>query len=592
MDMFEKFFNLFDKKKNQDDNGGNNEPSRMQAYFEEVKKQTGSLKDKVAKNSIFKVNKKEQAPKQAQTPTSIPTQAPTPTQVPTPIPIQALETANMNIKPQRPIYTRPWFWILGVVVLIFLLGSISQGNYNRQQREKEEQAEALIGDKLLVPDTFLKTQEQVEAEFENIGLKAKFVVANFDHKAKDERPIYEGMCDELSDGCGGTYIGYDELGFGSDIDKGYYANKGDTIIVGYSDHDFGVANIPTATPTATPTSTPTLVPEMTVHFLDVGQGLSVLVRSHEKTLIYDGGGRDKSSRVVSYLQKQYIEDIDYLVSSHYDEDHVSGLIGCLNAFNVHNIIGSDYEHDSDIYQSFMDKVEEKGLEVQHPVIGDTFEFGSVKMTILSASADGNDSNSNSIVIKLENGENSVILTGDADAKAEEVIVNSGLDLKTDILSVSHHGSATSTSNLFLEKVVPEWAVISAEKDNQYGHPDKDTMDKLEAMGIEVYRNDLQEDIVATSDGSVWRWDKEPCNDYSAGNAEDEGTQPQPTQEAAAPVEAEVPPVETSSEMVWQSATGSKYHSIPDCGRMNPNKATEITIESAEAKGLGRCSKCF
>ena len=93
---------------------------------------------------------------------------------------------------------------------------------------------------------------------------------------------------------------------------------------------------------------------MTVHFLDVGQGLSVLVESEGQTLLYDGGPRSASSFVVSYLQERQISEIDYLISSHYDEDHVSGLIGCLNAFDVANVIGADYVHDSSLYDSFMD----------------------------------------------------------------------------------------------------------------------------------------------------------------------------------------------------------------------------------------------
>ena len=371
--------------------------------------------------------------------------------------------------------------------------------------------------------------------------------------------------------------------------------------------------MPTMKLTVTPIPIPE--PEMTVHFIDVGQGLSILVRSHDKNLIYDGGGRAKSSRVVSYLEKQFITDIDYLISSHYDEDHLAGLIGCLNAFNVHNVIGADYEHDSDIYKSFISKVAEKGLAVQYPAVGDTFEFGSVRMTILSTATAESDSNASSIVIKLENGENSVILTGDTNSKAEDVIVNSEFDLKTDILSVSHHGSASSTSSGFLEKVLPEWAVISVGKDNQYGHPDKDTMDKLEIMGIEIYRNDVQGDIVATSNGSEWRWDKEPCNDYSSGKRGDKGTQPaieekategqieqqvveekttkgQTEQLAEAPTIEEPQTESSDGGTVWQSATGTKYHSISDCGNMNPDNAVKITQSEAESKGLGRCKKCF
>ena len=101
---------------------------------------------------------------------------------------------------------------------------------------------------------------------------------------------------------------------------------------------------------------------MTVHFLDVGQGLSILVQSEGQNLLYDGGPRSASSYVVSYLQEQNVSEIDYPISSHYDEDHVSGLIGCLNAFQVDNVIGADYIHDSSLYGSFMDAVAAHGLK--------------------------------------------------------------------------------------------------------------------------------------------------------------------------------------------------------------------------------------
>ena len=202
---------------------------------------------------------------------------------------------------------------------------------------------------------------------------------------------------------------------------------------------------------------------MTVHFLDVGQGLSVLVESEGQTLLYDGGPRSASSFVVSYLQERQISEIDYLISSHYDEDHVSGLIGCLNAFDVANVIGADYVHDSSLYDSFMDGVAAQGLTVQHPAVGTEYEFGSGKFTILSPQNISKESNANSVAIRLTNGENSFIFTGDADYNSEADMVSSGIDLSCDVLSVGHHGSATSTSWDFLQATVPEYAVISCRK---------------------------------------------------------------------------------------------------------------------------------
>lgn len=336
--------------------------------------------------------------------------------------------------------------------------------------------------------------------------------------------------------------------------------------------------------------------DMTVHFLDVGQGLSILVQSNGENLVYDGGDRGESSFVVSYLQQQGVTDIKYLISSHYDEDHVAGLVGCVNTFNVENVIGADYVQDTKIYQSFIDGVSEKGLEIQHPAVGTEYQFGTGKFTILSpASIDSND-NDNSVAIKLTNGENSFIFTGDAESGSEAAMCSSGIDLSCDVLVPGHHGSATATSNDFLMKAVPEFAVISCGTDNQYGHPDKDTMDKLQSMDIQVYRTDKQGTVIATSTGTEISWNQEPSNDYSPGDSNDTGTQPQAVEEQ--PVVDPTPEPELTEEpemvggSVWISETGSKYHNKPDCGRMNPDKARQITESEAQNMGLDACEKCF
>lgn len=256
---------------------------------------------------------------------------------------------------------------------------------------------------------------------------------------------------------------------------------------------------------------------MKVHFLDVDQGLCILVESGDDVLIYDGGDSDTSSYVVSYLKEQGITEIDYMISSHYDSDHLSGLIGCLNAFEVKNVIGSDYEHDSRLYGSFMDAVKAEGLKVQYPEVGTKFSFGEAEFTILAPEDIVEDSNANSVAIKLTYGENSFIFTGDANVASEKKMVASGIDLNCDVLSLGHHGSSTSNSSLFLEKTVPEYAVISCGADNSYGHPHEEVVELLEAMEIDVFRSDVQGTVIAVSDGKTITWSEKPCNDYSDGD---------------------------------------------------------------------------
>ena len=370
---------------------------------------------------------------------------------------------------------------------------------------------------------------------------------------------------------------------------------------------------PEETATPTPTETPTPEPtkeagEMKVHFLDVGQGLSILVQSDGQTMIYDGGDKSTSSFVVSYLQKQNVTTIDYLISSHYDSDHMAGLIGCLNAFDVKNVISSDYEHDSKLYQSFIQTVADKGLTMQHPAVGTEFSFGSGSFQILApATIDPNDSNKNSVAIKLTNGDNSFIFTGDAENTSEKAMCESGIDLSCDVLVPGHHGSATATSWDFLQATVPEYAVISCGKDNQYGHPDKDVMDKLESMDIHVYRTDKQGTIVAVSDGTTITWNQEPCNDYSSGDESTGSSSGSSDASTGSGVRYSgwsdssqisdnstetADTTDTQGAMVWISATGSKYHSIPNCGNMNPDNARQESESQALSEGYEACKKCW
>ena len=187
---------------------------------------------------------------------------------------------------------------------------------------------------------------------------------------------------------------------------------------------------------------------MEVHFLDVEQGLSIVVQFGEEVLVYDGGDRDTSSFVVSYIEDLGITEIDYMISSHYDSDHLAGLIGCLNAFEVKNVIGSNYEHNSKLYTSFMDAVKDEGVKMQYPEAGTKYAFGDAEITILPPAEIGNDSNANSVVIKLSYGESDFIFTGDADYGSEREMVASGIKLDCEVLSLAHHGSSSGNSSLF------------------------------------------------------------------------------------------------------------------------------------------------
>lgn len=333
---------------------------------------------------------------------------------------------------------------------------------------------------------------------------------------------------------------------------------------------------------------------MAVHFIDVGQGLSILVQSGGQNLLYDGGDQEHADNVVSYLQQQNVQNIDYMISSHYDEDHVSGLIDCMNTFPVSNVIGADYAQDSDVFTEFMDTAATKGLEVRYPFVGDSYSFGTGSFTILAPDGiNAADSNNNSVVIKLENGSTSFIFTGDAEEKSEQDMIKPDVNLDCDVLCVGHHGSSSSTSWDFLEATTPEYAVISCGIDNQYGHPSEETLGRLSDMGIPVFRTDKQGTIIAQSDGSSIIWNVSPYSEEaSQGISSGTTSETSSSTSGSAGIVNTTPEPTTNSATVWLSATGSKYHRIPDCGNMNPDNARQVSQSEAQAQGYTACSKCF
>ncbi|MFZ2246019.1 MAG: MBL fold metallo-hydrolase, partial [Blautia wexlerae] len=189
--------------------------------------------------------------------------------------------------------------------------------------------------------------------------------------------------------------------------------------------------------------------DMAVHFIDVGQGLAILVQSGGENLLYDGGNRAHADEVVQYLKNQQVETIDYMISSHYDEDHLGGLVKCLDNFEVEHVLGSDYVHTSDLFNTFMNTATAHAIIVEYPSVGDTYEFGTGSFTVMAPDGISQNSNDNSVVIRLVNGNNSFMFMGDAEETSEQDMISTGMNLDCDVLSIGHHGSASSTTWDFL-----------------------------------------------------------------------------------------------------------------------------------------------
>ena len=252
----------------------------------------------------------------------------------------------------------------------------------------------------------------------------------------------------------------------------------------------------------------------------MGQGNAVLVRQEDQTMLIDGGPRESSSFVVSYLKQQGIQKLDYVLISHFDEDHLAGAIGALYNFPVETLITADYETDSSIYDSYKEAVEEKGYAPIHPSLGDTFSLGSGSFRIISPVSYGHeDENQDSVGIILENGSDRFFIGGDIGLEGEKEILEAGVDIQADVMLMNHHGSHVSRE--FFQAVNPSWAVISCGAGNSYGHPRQDTVELIQEFQVPLFRTDKQGTITAVSHGQGITFDQEPCNDYTPGDGSQE-----------------------------------------------------------------------
>ena len=323
-----------------------------------------------------------------------------------------------------------------------------------------------------------------------------------------------------------------------------------------------------------------------VHVLDVGQGLSVLIESNGHYMLYDGGDSDKSSYVVSYLQQEGVPSLDYVVASHYDSDHLNGVVGALNAFPVSNVWGPNYTTDTRVFESFNSVVSQKGLSRVQPAIGSQIQLGDATIQVLAPSGtDYSDVNNYSIAVRVQDGNTSFLITGDAEAESEAQMIASGLTLDSDVYVMGHHGSGTSTSWDLLQAATPEYAVLSCGAGNSYGHPHVESMEKLQAMEIQLLRTDKQGNIVASTDGTTITWNVNPCNDYTPGDPNDTPPQPAASSDAVSGQEA--------AAIVYWTPGGKSYHNSRNCSTLSRSKTiNEGPLSDALAAGKSDpCNVC-
>lgn len=240
-----------------------------------------------------------------------------------------------------------------------------------------------------------------------------------------------------------------------------------------------------------------------VHFIDVGQGgAQLIVGPTGKTMLIDGGNNSEEEKMVDYLEKHHIEKIDILIATHPDADHAGGLDAVIHHFDIGKIYMPKVQASTKTFEDVLTAIKAKRLKVSTAKAGLDLEWETdAEVQMIAPAAVYEETNEMSAVVRIGYGGTSFMLTGDAEAKSETDMLESGVNLQSDVLLVGHHGSSTSTSDEWLGAVKPQYAVIQS-GDNGYGHPGEEVLERLDKIGAEIFRTDELGDIVITSDGNA------------------------------------------------------------------------------------------
>ena len=249
-----------------------------------------------------------------------------------------------------------------------------------------------------------------------------------------------------------------------------------------------------------PSATAQTSTNVTIKFIDVGQGEAILIALPEKTVLIDAGPTGSAPKIAQVLQELGRNKIDYLVATHPDEDHIGGMADVISNTQIGTIYAPNKTNNTATYRKFLTAIQNNNLQITLAEAGTIIDqTDSYKLEILWPKKDANfpDTNDYSIIIKLTVGNKTFLFTGDAPTNA---ILNSNPG-HIDVLKVSHHGSRTGTTEVLIHKLSPTYAVLSYAVDNSYGHPMQSVLNALHKHSVEVWGTGANGTITITCDGT-------------------------------------------------------------------------------------------
>lgn len=251
--------------------------------------------------------------------------------------------------------------------------------------------------------------------------------------------------------------------------------------------------------------------DLKVSFINVGQGDSILIQTPKgKNVLIDGGKTDQTTTIENYLKSVGVSTVDYVIATHADSDHIGSLDSVIKDFTIGKVYMPNVTNNTYTFEDLLAAMQSKSLTFNLAKAGVALDLETgIEANFVGPTKDSYDEgNEFSAVLQLKYGSTSFLFTGDAEAGSEKDMIASGVNLKSTVLKVGHHGSNSSTSEAFLDAVNPKYAVISVGS-NSYGHPTDEILNRLSQHGVSVYRTDISGTIVATTNGTSVSFNTNP-----------------------------------------------------------------------------------